>query len=105
MTGVIQKFFIASLLMWAVPLAILYGFNHNLLPGSTNWSPYSTTLVSGFLAVISVNIVIVFYIIMAMREPADKHVPDPKFLAEAKASMNQSTGESQQPNKPLKKQD
>ncbi|KAK4261803.1 hypothetical protein QN277_004755 [Acacia crassicarpa] len=67
MTGVIQKFFIASLLMWAAPLAVLYGFNHNLLPGSTNLSPYSTTL--------------------------------------AKASMNQSTGESQQPNKPLKKQD
>lgn len=30
---VIQKFFIASLLMWIAPIAILYGFNHNLLPG------------------------------------------------------------------------
>ena len=30
---VIQKFFIASLFMWAAPIAILYGFNHNLLPG------------------------------------------------------------------------
>ncbi|KAF7808601.1 VMA21-like domain containing protein isoform X1 [Senna tora] len=106
MTGVIQKFFIASLLMWAAPLAILYGFNHNLLPGATDLSPYSATLVSGFLAVISVNVVIAFYIIMAMREPADKHVPDPKFLAEAKASVNQSVGDSQQQsNKPLEKQE
>ena len=40
-----------------------------------------------------------------MREPADKHVPDPRFLAEAKASMSQPTGDSQQPHKPLKKQD
>jgi hypothetical protein len=30
---VVQKFFIASLFMWAVPIAILYAFNHNLLPG------------------------------------------------------------------------
>jgi hypothetical protein len=30
---VVQKFFIASLFMWAVPIALLYAFNHNLLPG------------------------------------------------------------------------
>ncbi|KAI5442596.1 hypothetical protein KIW84_011588, partial [Lathyrus oleraceus] len=102
--GVVQKFFIASLFMWSVPLAILYAFNHNLLPGISNLSPYSMTLVSGFLAVISVNIVIAFYIYLAMREPADKHEPDPKFLAEAKASINQSTGDAQQSSQPLKKQ-
>ncbi|CAI8594147.1 unnamed protein product [Vicia faba] len=101
---VVQKFFIASLFMWSIPIAILYAFNHNLLPGISNLSPYSMTLVSGFLAVISVNIVIAFYIYLAMREPADKHEPDPKFLAEAKASINQSTGDAQQSSQPLKKQ-
>jgi hypothetical protein len=62
------------------------------------------TLVSGFVAVISVNIVIAFYIYLAMREPADKHEPDPKFLAEAKASINQSTGDAKESSQPLKKQ-
>ena len=28
---------------------------------------------------------------MAMKEPSDKHEPDPVFLAEAKASVSQST--------------
>ncbi|PNX71558.1 vacuolar ATPase assembly integral membrane protein VMA21-like [Trifolium pratense] len=101
---VVKKFFVASLFMWAIPIAILYAFNNNLLPGVSNLSPYSMTLVSGFLAVISVNIVIAFYIYLAMREPADKHEPDPRFLAEAKASINQSTGDAQQSSQPLKKQ-
>ncbi|OIT03676.1 hypothetical protein A4A49_57474 [Nicotiana attenuata] len=52
-------------------------------------SPHSMTLMSGFVAVISVNVVIAFYICLAMREPSDKHEPDPKFLAEAKASVKQ----------------
>uniref|UniRef100_A0A803NPI3 Vacuolar ATPase assembly integral membrane protein VMA21 homolog n=1 Tax=Cannabis sativa TaxID=3483 RepID=A0A803NPI3_CANSA len=89
MGGVIQKFFIASMFMWMVPVAILYGFNHKLFPGSSDLSPHSLTLLSGFVAVISVNIVIAFYIYMAMKEPSDKHVPDPAFLAAAKASVNQ----------------
>ncbi|XP_020217356.1 uncharacterized protein LOC109800858 [Cajanus cajan] len=101
---VIQKFFVTSLFMWAIPIAILYAFNNNMLPGATNLSPYSVTLVSGFLAVISVNVVIAFYIYLAMREPADKHEPDPKFLAEAKASINQSTGDAQKSSQPLKKE-
>ena len=33
MVGVIQKFVIASMFMWAAPVAILYGFNHNFFPG------------------------------------------------------------------------
>ncbi|KAE8056466.1 hypothetical protein FH972_013238 [Carpinus fangiana] len=33
MGGVIKKFFFASMFMSIVPVAILYGFNHNLLPG------------------------------------------------------------------------
>jgi hypothetical protein len=33
MGGVIKKFFVASMFMWIAPVAILYGFNHNLLPG------------------------------------------------------------------------
>lgn len=94
MANVIMKFFIASLFMWITPIALLYGFNHNLIPGSSQLNPHSLTLLSGFLAVISVNVVIAFYIIMAMREPSSKHEPDPAFLAEAKASINQSTGKA-----------
>ncbi|KAH6789043.1 Vacuolar ATPase assembly integral membrane protein VMA21-like domain-containing protein [Perilla frutescens var. frutescens] len=88
--GVVSKFIIASILMWTVPIAVLYGFNHNLFPGSAHLSGESMTLWSGIIAVISVNVVIVFYIIAAMREPSDKHEPDPRFLAEAKASIKQS---------------
>ncbi|RYR56814.1 hypothetical protein HN51_009075 [Arachis hypogaea] len=102
--SVIQKFFIASMFMWAVPVAILYGFNNNLFPGTDNLSPYSVTLVSGFLAVISVNVVIAFYIYLAMREPAEKHEPDPKFLAEAKASMKQPTTDAPQSSDSQKKE-
>nr|XP_043634550.1 uncharacterized protein LOC122605660 [Erigeron canadensis] len=85
---VIEKFFITSMLMWMVPIAILYAFNNNLLPaGFTDMSPHSLTLVSGFVAVISVNIVIAFYIYLAMKEPSEKHEPDPKFVSEAEASI------------------
>ncbi|KAK9078127.1 hypothetical protein SSX86_002184 [Deinandra increscens subsp. villosa] len=87
MAKVIEKFFIASMLMWAVPVVILFAFNNNLLPGSADMSPYWLTLVSGFLAVISVNIVIAFYIYLAMKEPSVKHEPDPKFVSEAEASV------------------
>ncbi|RYR73501.1 hypothetical protein Ahy_A02g007871 isoform A [Arachis hypogaea] len=100
--SVIQKFFIASMFMWVVPVAILYGFNNNLFPD--NLSPYSVTLVSGFLAVISVNVVIAFYIYLAMKEPAEKHEPDPKFLAEAKASMKQPTTNAPQSSESQKKE-
>ncbi|GFP81296.1 hypothetical protein PHJA_000272900 [Phtheirospermum japonicum] len=78
------------MLMWLAPIAIIYGFNHNLFPGSTQLSSESTTLWSGLLAVISVNVVIVFYIYSAMKEPSDKHEPDAKFLADAKASIKQT---------------
>ncbi|CAM8881839.1 unnamed protein product [Rhodiola kirilowii] len=88
MAGVMQKFIVASIFMWIAPCVILYGFNNNLFPGSYEMDSYSLTLVSGFLAVISVNVVIAFYIFMAMKEPSDKHAPDTKFLAEAKASVN-----------------
>ncbi|KAF5475327.1 hypothetical protein F2P56_007140 [Juglans regia] len=104
MAGVIRKFFIASMFMWVAPVAILYGFNHNLLPGSTQLSPHSLTLVSGFLAVISVNVVIALYVYMAMKEPSDKHEPDPAFLAEAKASVSQSTSQADNSSQPVKKQ-
>ncbi|GAA0160429.1 hypothetical protein Leryth_019493 [Lithospermum erythrorhizon] len=89
MAGVVEKFFIASMLMWIVPIAVLYGFNHSLFPGIKNLSSESLTLLSGFLAVISVNVVIAFYICMAMKEPSHKHEPDPKFLSDAKASISQ----------------
>ncbi|XP_051150048.1 uncharacterized protein LOC127264521 [Andrographis paniculata] len=88
--GVVSKFFIASMLMWAAPILIIYGFNHNLFPGSANLSPESLTLWSGMVAVVSVNIIIASYIYLAMKEPSQKHEPDPKFLADAKASINRS---------------
>ena len=66
-------------------------------PGSTQLNPHSLTLLSGFLAVISVNVVIAIYIIMAMKEPSSKHEPDPAFVAEAKASINQSPGKAEDP--------
>nr|XP_043634397.1 uncharacterized protein LOC122605510 [Erigeron canadensis]XP_043634398.1 uncharacterized protein LOC122605510 [Erigeron canadensis] len=87
MAKVIQKFLVTSMLMWMVPIGILYAFNNNLLPGFTDMSPHSLTLVSGFIAVISVNIVIAFYIYLAMKEPSEKHEPDPKFVSEAEASV------------------
>ncbi|KAI5332383.1 hypothetical protein L3X38_022512 [Prunus dulcis] len=105
MAGVIQKFVTASLFMWITPVAILYAFNNNLLPGASDMSPYSLTLLSGFLAVISVNIVIAFYIYMAMKEPSDKHKPDPAFLAEAKASVSQPTGEADSSSQSSKKEE
>ncbi|KAH9625581.1 hypothetical protein KSS87_001451 [Heliosperma pusillum] len=102
---VVKKFFITSMFMWILPIAILYGFQHDLLPGLKelialylqtvvlvclkNLSPYTQTLLCGFLAVISVNVVIAFYIYMAMKEPAHKHEPDPTFFANAKASVSQ----------------
>jgi hypothetical protein len=33
MAGVMKKFLVASMFMWIAPVAILSGFNHNLLPG------------------------------------------------------------------------
>ncbi|KAK4858544.1 hypothetical protein QYF36_018202 [Acer negundo] len=83
MAAVVNKFFVASMFMWVVPLVILYGFNNNLLPGT---SPNTMTLFSGILAVISVNIVIAFYIYMAIKEPSsNKQEPDPAFVSKAKA--------------------
>ncbi|KAG5577685.1 hypothetical protein H5410_057819 [Solanum commersonii] len=37
MAGVVNKFFITSLVMWAAPIAILYAFNHNLIPDLALW--------------------------------------------------------------------
>ncbi|CAK7356421.1 unnamed protein product [Dovyalis caffra] len=105
MAGVIKKFFITSMLMWMAPVAILYAFNHDLIPGVNSLSPHSLTLVSGFVAVISVNVVIAFYIYMAIKEPSDKHEPDPAFLAEAKSSVNQSAGKVGDSSQSLKKED
>ncbi|KAJ9174337.1 hypothetical protein P3X46_017370 [Hevea brasiliensis] len=105
MAGVIKKFFIASMFMWMAPIIILYGFNHDLIPGVSHLSPHSLTLLSGFVAVISVNIVIAFYIYMAMKEPSDKHEPDAKFVSEAKASVSQLTGKAEDSSQSLKKEE
>ncbi|XP_010522220.1 PREDICTED: uncharacterized protein LOC104800917 [Tarenaya hassleriana] len=105
MAGVLQKFLIASIFMWVLPVGILYGFNNDLFPGVTTLSPHSLTLLSGFLAVVSVNIVIVFYICMAMKEPVDKHKPDAAFLAEAKDSVNKLTSGTTSTDPALKKQE
>ncbi|KAJ6342409.1 hypothetical protein OIU78_010353 [Salix suchowensis] len=93
------------MLMWIAPVAILYAFNHDLIPGVTQLSPHSLTLLSGFVAVISVNIVIAFYIYMAIKEPSDKHEPDPAFLAEAKASVSQSADKVGDSSQSLKKEE
>lgn len=68
-------------------------------------SPYSLTLVSGLLAVVSVNIVIAFYIYMAIKEPSDKHEPDPSFLANAKATVSRSTVDTDISSQSSKKQE
>jgi hypothetical protein len=55
-------------------------------------SSSAQTLASGFLAVVSVNLVIGYYICMAMKEtPHQDPQPDRTFLANAKASINQPT--------------
>ncbi|CAL5025486.1 unnamed protein product [Urochloa decumbens] len=98
MSGVITKFAVTSMVMWMVPVAIVYGFYYEMFPGLSlcsgvsQMSSSTQTLVSGFLAVISVNLVIGFYICMAMKEtPHQEPQPDPTFLANAKASINQPT--------------
>ncbi|WZZ39657.1 hypothetical protein YC2023_035916 [Brassica napus] len=133
MAGVMQKFLVASMFMWMLPIAILYGFNNDLLPAwslevfelkkstlelgaldlnpgillrsSTTLSPHSLTLLSGFLAVVSVNVVIVFYICLALKEPVDKHKPDASFVAEAKDSVKKLTSAVPSTDPALKKQD
>ncbi|PKI39604.1 uncharacterized protein LOC116195129 [Punica granatum] len=105
MAGVVSKFFVASMFMWMAPIAILYGFNNNLFPGLSELSPHSLTLLSGFLAVISVNVVIGFYIYMAMKEPSEKHEPDPEFLAEAQASIKKPADASEGPSQHREKEE
>ncbi|KAG9459154.1 hypothetical protein H6P81_003662 [Aristolochia fimbriata] len=90
MAAVIQKFFFVSAFMWIAPLAVMYGFNHQLIPGFNNLSPTQQTIWSGLVAVISVNLVIAFYIYMAIKEPSGpEHRPDPAFLAKARAGIQQ----------------
>ena len=75
------------------------------MTGSAHLSPYAMTLLSGLLAVISVNIVIAFHIYLAMKEPSDKHEPDPAFVAKAKASISQSTSKAEVSSESLKKEE
>lgn len=51
-------------------------------------SSSSLTLLSGLLTIISVNVVFIFYICLAMREPSQKYEPDP-FFSDANASVKQ----------------
>ncbi|XP_047085537.1 uncharacterized protein LOC124696919 [Lolium rigidum] len=92
MSEVITKFAVTSMFMWMAPVAIIYAFHHQIFPGVSQLSSSAQTLASGFLAVISVNIVIGFYIYSAMKEtPRQEPQPDATFLANAKASINQPT--------------
>lgn len=61
--------------------------------GLSQLSSSTHTLLSGFIAVIAVNIVMAFYVVMAMKEPpsSSEPQPDPSFLAQAKASITQMT--------------
>lgn len=57
--------------------------------GVSQMSSSAQTIACGFLAVVSVNMVIGSYIFMAMREtPHQQPQPDPTFLANAKAGIN-----------------
>ncbi|CAL5082787.1 unnamed protein product [Urochloa decumbens] len=92
MSGVTTKFAVASMVMWMAPVVIMYGFYYQVFPGVSQMSSSAQTLASGFLAVVSVNLVISFYICMAMKEtPHQEPQPDPTFLANAKASINHPT--------------
>ncbi|KAI4983915.1 hypothetical protein ZWY2020_040705 [Hordeum vulgare] len=92
MSGAITKFAVTSMVMWMDPVAIMYGFIYHIFPGVGQLSASAQTMASGFHAVISVNLVISFYIYMAMKEaPHQEPQPDPTFLANAKASINQPT--------------
>ncbi|PAN13747.1 hypothetical protein PAHAL_2G362500 [Panicum hallii] len=90
MSGVFTKFAVTSMVMWMAPVVIMYGFYYQVFPGVSQMSPSARTLASGFLAVISVNLVIGLFIFMAMKEtPHQEPQPDPTFLANAKARINQ----------------
>ncbi|OEL20822.1 hypothetical protein BAE44_0018158 [Dichanthelium oligosanthes] len=92
MSGVTTKFAVTSMAMWMAPVAIMYGFYYQVFPGVSQMSSSAQTLGSGFLAVISVNLVIGFYKCMAMKEtPHQEPQPDPTFLGNAKASIDQPT--------------
>uniref|UniRef100_A0ACD5XHZ8 Uncharacterized protein n=1 Tax=Avena sativa TaxID=4498 RepID=A0ACD5XHZ8_AVESA len=92
MLEVITKFAVTSMFMWMAPIVTMYGFYHQIIPGVSQLSSSAQTLVSGFLAVISVNVVIGFYIYSAMKDaPRLEPQPDATFLANAKASINQPT--------------
>lgn len=91
LSNVLSKFFFTSFLMWLSPLAILYGFNHQIFPGTSSLSSSWHTLLSGFLAVISVVLVMGLYVFMALKETSSlSHQPDPTFLAKAKASIERT---------------
>ncbi|ONK76314.1 uncharacterized protein A4U43_C03F26300 [Asparagus officinalis] len=95
MSGVMKNFFVTSMVMWAAPVLILYSFNYQIFPGISELSSSSKTLLSGFLAVISVNLVIAYYIYLAMKEkPHNEAQPDPTFVAAARASITQQPSNS-----------
>lgn len=89
---VILRFAVTSLLMWTAPLCVLYAFQEGVLPAFQSLSAEARTLWSGLAAVLAVNIVIVVYIVMALRDPptAPKPQPDPAFAAAARASIGQA---------------
>ena len=54
---------------------------------------------------VSVNVVIVFYICLALKEPTDKHKPDASFVADAKDSVKKLTSGVPSTDPALKKQE
>lgn len=54
---------------------------------------------------VSVNVVIVFYICLALKEPADKHKPDASFVAQAEDSVKKLTSGATSTDPALKKQE
>ncbi|XP_011622499.1 uncharacterized protein LOC18431944 isoform X2 [Amborella trichopoda] len=85
--------FVSTLKPYRISLSqLFFTWNYRVVHRGVNQlSPSSQTLLSGFLAVISVNLIIGYYIFMALKEPANStHQPDPTFVSQAKASISQS---------------
>lgn len=65
MAGVIQKFVTASMFMWIIPVAILYAFNNNLLPGKaivSSTASYLRSLIESFKQKLALVLCWVFFL-------------------------------------------
>eukprot|EP00271_Cylindrocystis_brebissonii_P021530 TRINITY_DN7746_c0_g1_i1.p1 TRINITY_DN7746_c0_g1~~TRINITY_DN7746_c0_g1_i1.p1 ORF type:complete len:125 (-),score=38.18 TRINITY_DN7746_c0_g1_i1:531-905(-) len=96
-SSVMQRFTVTSMAMWASPLAILWAFHADWIPAVSDLSPENRTLLSGILAVVSVNVVIGIYIYLALKDPPNSATPqpDPRFVAAAQRSVDKLHGQEE----------